>query len=199
MLMLEQRIQQQFFESADLISQSADVLSRPIAQAAAALLGCITAGGKVLIVGGGATAALAPYAAALWVGRFERNRPPLAAMALGQQGAVVAALTDGAEPHQALAKEVRALGVPGDVLIALAAGRSPTPLIAAVQAALAKDMSVIALTGADNGIAELLGETDVHIAVPHERAARIVECHALVLHCMADALDLQLMGEQDSA
>ena len=68
-------------------------------------------------------------------------------MALGQQGAVMAALSDGAEPHQALAKEVRALGVPGDVLIALAAGRSPTPLIAAVQAAQAKDMSVIALTG----------------------------------------------------
>lgn len=197
--MLEQRIQQQFFEAADLFSQSADALSRPIAQAVASLLGCITAGGKVLIAGAGASSALAPYAAALWVGRFERKRPPLAAMALGQQGAVVAALTDGAEPQQALAKEVRALGVPGDVLLVLAAGRSPTPLIAAVQAALAKDMSVVALTGADTGIAEVLGETDVHIAVPHERAARIVESHALVLHCMADALDLQLMGEQDSA
>jgi D-sedoheptulose 7-phosphate isomerase len=197
--MLEQRIQQQFFESADLISQGAETLARPIAQAASALLGCITAGGKVMIAGAGASAALAPYAAALWVGRFERKRPPLAAFALGQQGAVTAALTDGAEPMQALAKEVRALGVPGDVLLALAAGRSPLPLIAAVQSALAKDMSVIALTGADTGIAELLGETDVHIAVPHERAARIVECHALVLHCMADALDLQLMGEQDSA
>lgn len=197
--MLEQRIQQQFFESADLLSQSADALSRPIAQAATALLGCITAGGKVMIAGAGASAALAPYAAALWVGRFERKRPPLAAFALGQQGAVTAALTDGAEPQQALAKEVRALGVPGDVLLVLAAGRSPMPLIAAVQSALAKDMSVIALTGADTGIAELLGETDVHIAVAHDRAARIVECHALVLHCMADALDLQLMGEQDSA
>ena len=60
-------------------------------------------------------------------------------------------------------------------------------------------LRLAALTGADTGIAELLGETDVHIAVAHERAARIVECHALVLHCMADALDLQLMGEQDSA
>jgi len=196
--MLEQRIQQQFFESADLLSQSAEALSRPIAQAASTLLGCITGGGKVLICGAGAAAALAPYASALWMGRFERNRPPLAALALGQQGAVTAALADG-EPMQALAKEVRALGVPGDVLLALAPGRSPMPLIAAVQAALGKDMSVIALTGTDTGIAELLGETDVHIAVPHDRAARIVECHALVLHCLADALDLQLMGEQDSA
>ena len=51
--MLEQRIQQQFFESADLKYQSAEVLSRPIADAVGALVGCITAGGKVLVCGGG--------------------------------------------------------------------------------------------------------------------------------------------------
>jgi D-sedoheptulose 7-phosphate isomerase len=179
MFMLEQRIQQQFFEAADLISQSADTLSRSIAQAANALLTCITSGGKVLIAGGGTAAALAPYAAALWAGRFERERPPLTAVALG--------------------KEVRALGAPGDVLVAIAAGRATTSLIAALQAALAKEMTVVALTGPDTGVIELMGETDVHIAVPHERAARVFESHALVLHCLADAVDLQLMGEQDSA
>jgi D-sedoheptulose 7-phosphate isomerase len=198
MLMLEQRIQQQFFESADLLSQSADALSRPIAQAANALLGCITSGGKVLIVGGGAAAALAPYAAALWAGRFERERPPLAALALGTQGPLAALLAEAGEPTQALAKEVQALGAPGDVLFAVAAGRSNGPLVAAIQAALAKDMTVIALTGPDTGVIELLSDTDVHIAVPHERAARIFETHTLVLHCLADAVDLQLMGEQDA-
>jgi D-sedoheptulose 7-phosphate isomerase len=198
MFMLEQRIQQQFFESADLLSQSADALSRPIAQAAQALLGCITGGGKVLIAGGGAAAALAPYAAALWAGRFERDRPPLAAIALGQQAALVSLLAEG-EPAQGLAKEVRALGTPGDVLLAVATGRATPSLIAAIQAALAKDMTVVALTGPDTGVVELLSEADVHIAVPHERAARVFESHALVLHCLADAVDLQLMGEQDSA
>ena len=70
---------------------------------------------------------------------------------------------------------------------------------AALQAALTKEMTVIALTGVDTGVIELMGETAVHIAVPHERAARVFESHALVLHCLADAVDLQLMGEQDSA
>jgi D-sedoheptulose 7-phosphate isomerase len=188
MHMLEQRIQQQFFEAADLLSHSADGLSRSIVQAANALLVAITGGGKLLIAGSGAACALAPYAAALWAGRFERNRPPLAALALGMPGPLASMLAEAGEPTQALAKEVQALGAPGDVL-----------LVVATQAALAKDMTVVALTGADTGVVELLGETDVHIAVPHERAARLFEAHALVLHCLADTVDLQLMGEQDSA
>lgn len=199
MFMLEQRIQQQFFEAADLLSQSADALSRPIAQATSALLACITGGGKVLIAGGGAAAALAPYAAALWAGRFERDRPALTAIALGTNTSLAALLGDVGEPTQALAKEVQALGAPGDVLVVIAAGRATSALISAVQAALAKEMTVVALTGPDTGVIELMGETDVHIAVPHDRAARVFESHALVLHCLADAVDLQLMGEQDSA
>jgi D-sedoheptulose 7-phosphate isomerase len=197
--MLEQRIQQQFFEAADLLSQCADPLSRSIAQATHALLACITGGGKLLVAGSGAAAALAPYAAALWAGRFERDRPPLAALALGMQGPLAALLADSGEPSQALAKEVLALGAPGDVLVAVSAGRATQPLISAIQAALGKDMTVVALTGPDTGVVELLGETDVHVAVPHERAARVFESLALVLHCLADAVDLQLMGEQDSA
>jgi len=180
MPMLEQRIQQQFFESADLLSQTAEALSRPIAEAAQTLLGCITAGGKVMLCGSGAAAALAQHGAALMVGRFERERPGLAAMAVGGEG------------------EVRALGAPGDVLLAISAG-SPTPaLIAAVRAAQTKDMTVVALTGHDAaGLADYLTETDVHIAVPHERAARLHETHTLVLHCLCDAVDLQLLGEQE--
>jgi len=197
--MLEQRIQQQFFEAADLLAHSADALSRSIAQATQALLGCITGGGKVLVAGGGTAAALAPYAAALWAGRFERERPPLAAVALGAHCPLSALHAEASDPVRALAKEVQAFGAPGDVLLAIAAGRASSALIAAIQAALGKDMTVVALTGSDTGVVELLGETDVHIAVPHERPARVFESHALVLHCLADAVDLQLMGEQDSA
>ncbi|MES2959306.1 MAG: SIS domain-containing protein [Pseudomonadota bacterium] len=178
--MLEQRIQQQFFESADLLSQTAEALSKPIADAAQTLLGCITAGGKLMLYGHGAASALAQHGAALMVGRFERERPGLAAMAVGSEF------------------EVRALGSPGDVLLTLSAA-PPTPaLLAAVQAAQAKDMTVVALTGRDaSGLLEHLGETDVHIAVPHERAARLHEAHTLVLHCLCDAVDLQLLGEQE--
>lgn len=180
MPMLEQRIQQQFFESADLHAQTAEALSKPIADAAQTLLGCITAGGKVMLYGSGAAGGLAQYGAALMVGRFERDRPGLAALAV------------------AGAAEVQALGAPGDVLLLFGAGGAAPGLTAAAQAAQGKDMTVVALTGRDAGALLLqLGETDVHIAVPHERAARVHEVHTLVLHCLCDTLDLQLLGERE--
>ena len=178
--MLEQRIQQQFFESADLLSQTAEALSKPIADAAQTLLGCIVAGGKVMLFGSGPALALAQHGAALMIGRFERERPGLAALAVSAE------------------TEVRALGAPGDVLLTISAGRPLPALLATVAAAQAKDMTIVALTGLDaGGLLECLSETDVHIAVPHEREARILEVHTLALHCLCDALDLQLLGEQE--
>jgi D-sedoheptulose 7-phosphate isomerase len=175
MHMLEQRIQQQFFESADLQNQAAEVLSRPIAAAAEALLGCITAGGKLMVAGSDAGSALAPVMAAAFTGRFERER------------------SDGTFGQQVLA-----LGQPGDVLVLVESGGASESLRQAAAAAHDKEMTVVVLTGADVGAwLERLAETDVHIAVPHERAARVVETHLLVLHCLCDAVDLQLMGDQE--
>ncbi|MDQ2927739.1 MAG: phosphoheptose isomerase, partial [Pseudomonadota bacterium] len=69
----------------------------------------------------------------------------------------------------------------------------------AVEAAKKKEMTVVALTGNTGGrMRQALTETDVHICVPHERTARIQEVHLLVLHCLCDAVDLQLLGEQEN-
>lgn len=195
--MLEQRIQQQFFESTDLLSQSAEALAKPIAAAAQTLLGCITAGGKLLLCGSGAAAVVAQHGAALLVGRFERERPGLAALAIGAD-AITTSLIDAGETLQALAKQVHALGAPGDVLLVLTTVSATPALTAAIHAAHAKEMAVVALTGRDGGgWGTLLRETDVLISVPHERAARVHEAHVLVLHCLCDAVDFQLLGDQD--
>lgn len=179
MLMLEQRIQQQFFESADLQYQTAESLSRPLVQAAAALLGTITGGGKVMVHGAGQAAALAVHAAALLGGRFERERPPLAALALDGTRAL---------------SQIQALGQPGDALLLLLAGDADAT--AAVDAAHEKDMTVVALCGlAEPALRERLGEADVLIPVPHERAIRVLETQLLALHCLCDAIDIQLMGD----
>jgi D-sedoheptulose 7-phosphate isomerase len=193
--MLEQRIQQQFFDSADLQFQSAEALSRPVAEAAGALLGAITGGGKVMCCGRGAAAMLAPHFADAFVGRFERERPGLAAVALGWR----AALADGAGSEQAHAKQVQALGQPGDVLLLLdAPGADVGTSLAVIRAAHGKDMTVVMIAGPGGAVwRETLIETDVLITVPHERAARVLELQLLVLHCLCDAVDLQLMGEQE--
>lgn len=186
--MLEPRIQQHFFEAADLQNQAATLLARPVAQAAEALWGCVTGGAKLMVAGCDVGAALAPVMSAAFAGRFERARPPLPAVALRE------------DVGTTLAQQVTALGQPGDVLMALDTGGQCESLLEAAMAAHDKDMTLIVLTGADAGPwRTALLETDVHIAVPHERAARVAETQLLVLHSLCDAVDLQLMGEQESS
>lgn len=177
--MLEQRIQQQFFESADALYQAAEVLARPIADASAAVLSALTGGGKVIACGSGAGHALAAHLSRLLTGRFDRERPPLAALALGAADA----------PQQ-----VRALGLPGDVLLYIDDGEGHSTAV--ISAAQDKDMTIVVVAGRGApAFGELLAETDVLVAVPHERASRVAELQLLVLHGLCDAIDFQLMGD----
>lgn len=199
MPMLEQRIQQQFFDSADLKYAAAEILSRPIADAVSAVVGSITSGGKVLACGNGGSASDAQHFAAEFVGRFERERPGLAAIALTTDTSILTAIGNDYDFTAIFSKQVQALGAPGDVLIAITTSGNSANVLAAVEAAHAKEMTVIALTGRGGGkMAGELTETDVHICVPHERTARIQEVHILALHCLCDAVDLQLLGEQEN-
>lgn len=198
MLMLEQRIQQQFFDSADLQYQTAESLGRPIAEAAQALIGCITGGGKLLVGGLGGAAALAQLFCAAFVGRFERERPGLAALALAADSVLLGALLACAAPEQVLAQQVQALGQGGDLLLLIDASGRHAALEAGIDAAHTRDMVVVVLGGSSAvALRDKLGETDVLVAVPHDRGARVLELQLLVLHCLCDAVDVQLMGEQD--
>ena len=100
------------------------------------------------------------------------------------------------------ARQVRALGQSGDVLLALSASGQSAAVLAAVEAAHEREMSVVALTGGSAGggsVGRALRETDVQVCVPHERAARIHEVHLLALHCLCDGVDAQLLGEQEAS
>ena len=197
--MLEQRIQQQFFDSADLKYAAAEVLSKPIADAVNAVVDCITSGCKVLACGNGGSASDAQHFAAEFVGRFERERPGLAAIALTVDTSILTAIGNDYGFDVVYAKQVQALGAPGDVLLAISTSGNSANVLAAVDAAHAKEMTVVALTGRNGGkLREMLADTDVMICVPHERTARIQEVHLLVLHCLCDAVDQQLLGEQEN-
>ena len=197
--MLEQRIQQQFFDSADLKYAAAEVLCKPIADAVSALVGCITGGGKVLACGNGGSAADAQHFAAEFVGRFERERPGLAAIALTVDTSILTAVGNDYGYEVIFSKQVagarrarrRAAGDVDQRQFGQRARRG--------RGGARQGDDVIALTGNTGGqMRDLLTETDVHICVPHERTARIQEVHLLVLHCLCDAVDLQLLGEQEN-
>jgi len=196
--MLEQRIEQQFIDSADLKYQAAQVLSKPIAAAVQALLACVTSGGKVLACGNGGSAADAQHFAAEFVGRFERERPELGAIALTTDSSILTAIANDYDFNQIYVKQVRALGQPGDVLLAISTSGNSANVLAAIEAAHQREMTIVAMTGKGGGkIGMALRDTDVHICVPHDRTARIQEVHLLVLHCLCDGVDTQLLGEQE--
>jgi D-sedoheptulose 7-phosphate isomerase len=196
--MLEQRIEQQFIDSADLKYQAAQSLSKPIAAAVQALLACVTSGGKVLACGNGGSAADAQHFAAEFVGRFERERPELGALALTTDSSILTAIANDYDFNQIFAKQVRALGQPGDVLLAISTSGHSANVLAAMEAAHEREMTIVAMTGKGGGkMGMALRDTDVHICVPHDRTARIQEVHLLVLHCLCDGVDTQLLGEQE--
>ena len=199
--MQEQRIHQRFIDGADLQYQWAESLARPIAEASQAVLACVTGGGKVLACGNGASGALAQVLVALLVGGFGRPRPELPALALGADAATLSAAAARAGGYDdALAAQVRALGSAGDLLLVLSTNGQAANLLRATEAAHERDMSVVALTGAGGGeLGRLLRDTDVQVCVPGEHAARIHEAHLLVLHCLCDGLDQQLLGDEESA
>jgi len=198
--MLEQRIEQHFIDSADLKYQAAQVLSKPIAQAIGAILASVTSGGKVLACGNGGSAADAQHFAAEFVGRFERERPELGAIALTTDTSIITAIANDYGFNLIFSRQVRALGQAGDVLLAISTSGNSANVLAAIEAAHQRDMVVVALTGRGGGnIGRALRDTDVHICVPHERTARVQEVHILTLHCICDGVDAQLMGEQESA
>ena len=196
--MLEQRIEQQFIDSADLKYQCAQIVSKAIAAAVQALLVCVTSGGKVLVCGNGGCAALAQHFAASFVGRFERDRPELAALALAADSTVLTGAANDQSFSTVFARQVRALGGSGDVLLALSVGGNCANLQEAIDAAHEREMVVVGLSGQGGGqMVQMLRDTDVHVSVPHDRSARVLEVHMLVLHCLCDAVDAQLLGEQE--
>ena len=191
------RVRDHFAESAQLKLESAEVLAPEISRAASILTECLFADGKILACGNGGSAADAQHFAAELVGRFERERPELPAISLSTDTSLLTAVANDYSFEQVFAKQVRALGTKGDVLLAISTSGNSPNVKAAVEAAHKREMRVIAMTGKGGGqIGELMAPGDVNLCVPHSRTARIQEVHLLMIHCLCDAIDATLLGDE---
>src|SRR5213595_1799233 len=191
------RIRLHFTDSAELKLAAAEAMAPLIARAAAMMTDCLLADGKLLACGNGGSASDAQHFAAEMVGRFERERPELPAIALTTDTSILTAIANDYVFAQIFSKQVRALGRAGDVLLAISTSGNSGNICAAIAAAHEREMRVVALTGKGGGrIGELLGPGDVHICVPHSVTARIQEVHILAIHCVCDAIDASLLGDE---
>lgn len=192
---MNNRILAHFRESAELKIQAASALAQPIAQAIELMFIALSNGNKILACGNGGSAADAQHFAAELVGRFERERLPLPAIALTTDTSIITAVGNDYSYDEIFSKQVQAFGQPGDVLLAMSTSGNSANVRAAIDVALERDMRVVALTGKGGGaIGKQLTDADVHICVPHDRTARIQEVHLLTIHCLCDGIDVALLG-----
>jgi D-sedoheptulose 7-phosphate isomerase len=187
---LEQRVKKHFFDSIETKQKAAETMPEDIVRAINLMHQALTSEKKILACGNGGSAADAQHFAAELVGRFERERRELPAIALSTDSSILTAIANDYSYEVIFSKQVRALGQAGDVLLGISTSGNSANVIAAIEAAHLKGMSVIAFTGKDGGkIKNSLKNSDVHLCVPADRTARIQETHLLLLHCLCDGVD----------
>lgn len=193
---IEARIQQHFEDSIKTKQLAQTGLVQPIARAVDVMVVSLRSGGKIMACGNGGSAADAQHFAAELISRFERERAPLASIALTTDSSALTAIANDYHYDEVFSKQVRGLGKPEDVLFAISTSGNSSNVIAAIEAAHKIGIKVVAMTGKKGGkMAGLLRDSDVHLCVPADRTARIQEVHLLMLHCICDGIDQSLLGD----
>jgi D-sedoheptulose 7-phosphate isomerase len=158
-------------------------LSR-VADAGEAIKTALASGRKVLAFGNGGSAADAQHLTAELVGRFQKDRAGFAAVALTADTSLLTSLSNDYGFDRVFARQIEALGAPGDVAFAIStSGQSPN-VVAALEAARARGLRTIALTGKDGGDAGRLAE--IHVNVPENVTARVQEVHITLIHALCE-------------
>lgn len=155
---------------------------QPVVRAAEAMCEAYASGGKVLAFGNGGSAADALHLAAELVGRFERPRAALAAVALTADTSVLTSVGNDETFERVFARQIEGLGRPGDVAFAISTSGASPNVLAGLEAARRLRLRTIALTGRDGGPVGRAAE--VHVNVPDDSAARVQEVHRTLIHAI---------------
>jgi phosphoheptose isomerase len=165
---------------------------RPLLAAASAVARSVRDGGKVLAFGNGGSAADAQHVAAELVGRLERERGAIAAIALTTDTSVLTAVANDYSFERVFVRQIEALGRAGDVALAISTSGNSRNVVAAAETAKRLGLVVVALTGSDGGA---LGRAaDVHVNVPEPDTARAQEVHRTLLHVLCELVENEVSG-----
>ena len=163
---------------------------QPVADAAAAILAASTGGSKVLVFGNGGSAADAQHLATDLVGRFQRERRAVAAVALTADSSLLTAVANDYAFDRVFVRQIEALGIRGDLAFGISTSGRSTNVVEGLRAARARGLTTIALTGRDGGPAGALA--DIHINVPDPSTARIQEAHRTLIHAICELVEREL-------
>lgn len=192
-----ERVADAFMSCARLAEECSRTLTPAVLQAASVMASAILQGHKILVCGNGGSASEATHFSSEMLNRFEQERPPLPAIALTADSATLTCIGNDYDFSEIFAKQVRALGQPGDVLFALTTSGRSANIVAAIEAAHDRDLTVVLLSGRDGGpCAQRLAGADTEVRIPAESTARIQEMHLVVIHQICDVIDRHLFGQE---
>ncbi len=147
-------------------------------------------GNKLMFFGNGGSAADAQHLAAELTVRFDRDRPPIAAIALTTDTSALTAIGNDLGFDRLFARQIEALGRAGDVAVGITTSGRSRNVILGLQAARERGLVAAALAGGDGG--ELPGLADPLLIVPSQDTARIQEMHITLGHALCAALEREL-------
>ncbi|MGD9168934.1 MAG: phosphoheptose isomerase [Candidatus Thiodiazotropha sp.] len=190
-----QRIQMLFNQSIQTKIDALPMLTQPIEEAAELIFNRLLDGNKILSCGNGGSAGDAQHFSSEMLNRYERDRPGLPAIALTTDSSTVTSIANDDDFRKIFSRQIEALGQPNDLLLAISTSGNSSNVNQAIASAHERDMNIVALTGRDGGeLVKLLAPGDVEIRVPSDVTARIQETHLLIIHCLCDLVDHQLLG-----
>lgn len=144
-------------------------------------------GGKLILFGNGGSATDASHIAAEFVGRFKKERPPLPAIALNTDTAVLTCIANDYDFSQIFARQIKALARENDIVIAISTSGNSPNVIKAVETAKKMKLKTIAFTGQKGD--KLASKTDYVLAVPSVNTARIQETHITIGHVLCQMVE----------
>ena len=163
-----------------------------IAEVARHICSALESGNKVVLYGNGGSAADAQHIAAEWIGRFRRERRPLAAIALTTNTSILTSIGNDYGYDQVFVRQIRALGQQGDIAVAISTSGNSRNVLIATEAAQDMGLTTVGLTGSDGG--KLGATVQYHLHVQHQSTARVQEIHIMIGHILCDLVDENLKG-----
>ena len=164
----------------------------PIEQAARRLVECYRAGGKLLVMGNGGSAADAQHFAAELVGRYMLERPAFPAIALSTDTSILTAVANDYGYQDVFRRQVEAHARAGDVVVGISTSGNSENVCRALAAAKERGAFTIALGGGDGGRMKTLA--DIALIAPSKETPRIQEAHITIIHILCAVVEATLAG-----
>ena len=187
---MQERIRQIAAESVSVKQAAFQKNASVIEKAVKTITDCLKKGGKVIIFGNGGSAADSQHIAAEFIGRFQKERRSLPAIALTTDTSALTALGNDYGFEKVFARQLEGLGRKGDVAIGISTSGNSANVVEALKAARTMGILSIGLTGQGGKIPEL---ADIAIKVPSAVTARIQESHITIAHCICELVEAQFV------